>query len=163
MAAIKQLIQGEFRRLYDDRYRIALPPELSDLLGGDAADCVVAKEREGCLSLWSAEVWQQKVGRRIELLEHQLKLEFLDRDFDKVQQVVRLLSTRSRPVKLGQRGRFLIPEGFREFLGAGPNSEVLVVGAGICVEIWHPDSWKEYVKLNLADFNTLLGDLIKAT
>ena len=40
----------------------------------------------------------------------------------------RLLSTRHRTVQLAGRGRLLIPEGFREFLGVEPNGEALFWG-----------------------------------
>ena len=57
------------------------------------------------------------------------------------QRLGRLLSTRHRSVELGARGRLLIPEGFREFLGVEPGGEVLIVGAGVCIEIWNPAKW----------------------
>jgi MraZ protein len=72
-----------------------------------------------------------------------------------VQRVSRLISTRAKPVQLGQRGRLLIPEGFREFLAVQPNTELMVIGAGVCVEIWRPSAWLDYLKSDLESFNTL--------
>lgn len=155
-----ELITGEFRRVYDDRYRIALPPELTDQLVGDSVDCVLAKEREGCLSLWNAEVWKTKIEGGLQLIKQKLKLHILERDLAKVQQFTRLVSTRSRPVKLGQRGRLLVPEGFREFLSVEPNSEVLVIGAGVCVEIWNPPVWNAYLREDIGNFQTLFAQLM---
>ena len=64
-----------------------------------------------------------------------------------VQLLGRLLSTRHKPVELKGRGRLLIPEGFRSFLGVDrdpPNNEVVVIGAAVCVEIWKPAAWLKY-------------------
>jgi len=159
MSQANALILGEFRRVYDERYRIALPPECVGPIGGDDAECVLAKEREGCLSLWNAELWKQKIDGGLEVLKTKLQHSFLDRDLAKVQRFARLLSTRSRPVKLGQRGRLLVPEGFREFLAVEPNSEVLIVGAGVCLEIWNPQVWVNYLRGDIGEFNSLFKEL----
>lgn len=153
------MIQGEHRRLYDDRYRIALPLEFVESIGGESADCMLVKEREGCISLWNQAVWQASSGAGIRLVETKLEVNYLQKDFSTVQRFARLLSTLARPVKLGGRGRVLIPEGFREFLKAEPNSEVIVVGAGVCLEIWKPEVWKTYVCQDIGEFQGLLKSL----
>jgi MraZ protein len=53
-----EFILGEFQRTLDERYRLSLPAELLAQFGDDA-ECILAKERPGCLSLWKADVWQQ--------------------------------------------------------------------------------------------------------
>lgn len=156
MSQAPSLIRGEFRRVYDDRYRISLPPECVASVSGD---CVLAKERDGCLSLWNADLWKQKIDRGLELIEHKLQLDYLDRDLVKLQRFSRLLSTRSRPIRLAPRGRLLVPEGFREFLAVEPNSEVIIIGAGICLEIWNPQQWLSYVREDVAHFHDLMKEL----
>ncbi|QDU61401.1 MraZ-like protein [Planctomycetes bacterium Pan216] len=160
MTLAPQLITGEFRRVYDDRYRIALPMESIETLTQPSADCVLAKEREGCLSLWNAQLWQERIEGGVELLRKKLELNLLQFDMAKVQRFTRLLSTRSRPVKLGQRGRLLVPEGFREFLAVEPNNEVIIVGAGFCLEIWNPEIWVQYLRDDIGQFNDLFKELI---
>ena len=155
------LILGEYRRVYDDRYRIALPPELVQAIGSDGADCVLAKEREGALSLWKASTWRQRAGKWLEALDAKLKSDAIDRnDYPRLQTLGRILSTHHRPVALGQRGRLLVPEGFREFLGVEPGHEVMIVGAAVCIEIWQPERWFEHVRANVGDFQTLLEEII---
>jgi MraZ protein len=162
MTQSASLIRGEFRRVYDDRYRIALPPELTEPIGGEGADCVLAKEREGCLSLWSHKLWIEKFDRGVEFLESKLQMNFMEREhLVKLQRLVRLWSARSRVVKLGQRGRLLVPEGFREFLAVAPNTELIVVGAGVCVEIWNPEHWSTYLRHDLGEFHALFNELLK--
>jgi MraZ protein len=71
----------------------------------------------------------------------------------------RLLSTRHREVKLAGRGRLAIPEGFREFLGGEPNSEVMVIGAAVCIEIWRPEAWLACLNDQIPQFSQILDDL----
>jgi MraZ protein len=157
-----RLIKGEHRRLFDDRHRVALPTDFAEALGGDNADCVISKEREGCLSLWPKARWEKEFGRGVELLETRLRLE-LERDVGRLQQLVRLISARSRPLKIGHRGRLLIPEGFREFLGASANVEVILVGAGVCVELWRVEAWSQYLRAELQNFDSLFQQLVGRT
>lgn len=160
MAALTDgLIEGEYRRVYDDRYRIVLPAEFIGPLGGEESECVLSKEREGCLSLWKLSTYEQKIERGLKVFKTRFEGDLLDRDFSKVQRFSRLLSTRSRRVKLAQRGRLLVPEGFREFLGVQPDSETLVVGAGVCVEIWNPARWFDYLRADLGEFTNLFKEL----
>ena len=40
-----------------------------------------------------------------------------------------------------------------------PGGEVLVVGAAVCVEIWRPDAWVEYLNQQMPEFRKLLDGL----
>ncbi|MEZ6070644.1 MAG: hypothetical protein R3C10_10300 [Pirellulales bacterium] len=71
----------------------------------------------------------------------------------------RLLSTRHQQVQLAGRGRLLIPESFRDFLHAESGSEVMIVGAAVCVEIWHPEHWLRYVEERMPRFRRLFDTL----
>jgi MraZ protein len=62
-------------------------------------------------------------------------------------------------VQLHHRSRLLIPEGFREFLGVEPNGDVLVVGAAVCIEIWHPPAWLKYLERRMPKFRRLFDRL----
>ena len=76
-----------------------------------------------------------------------------------MQRLGRLLSTRSRTVKLANRARLLIPEGFREFLDVAANQDVMVVGAVICVEIWNPQAWLDVLRQDMPEFGPLFKEL----
>ena len=80
-------------------------------------DCILAKERPGCLSLWSGPLWQARLDEGVELVKQKMRAGKLQERIAEVQLFGRLLSTRHRPVQLAGRGRLVIPEGFREFLG----------------------------------------------
>src|SRR5947207_12087386 len=116
MSGSSEFIQGEFIRTLDERYRLSIPQELLGALSGPNSDCVLVKERPGCLSLWPAAVWRNRMQAAVELIQAKMRAGKLQDRLPEVQHLGRLLSTRHREVQLAGRGRLLIPEGFREFL-----------------------------------------------
>lgn len=160
---------GEFRRSIDERYRLSIPAELADSffrgattpaeVAEPAADCVLVKERPGCLSLWSANLWKEKLDSGVELVKSKMKAGRLEGRIEEVQMLGRLLSTRHRPVQLDDRGRLLVPEGFREFLGVAAGEEVMIVGAAVAIEIWRPNAWLSYLEDRIPEFRELFESL----
>lgn len=153
------LILGEFQRTFDERYRVSIPTELVTALGGEDLHCVLAKEGPGCLSLWNAAQWETRLKAGVDLVEAKLQAGKLEGRWQQVQLLGRLLSTRHRAVQLGARGRLIVPEGFREFLHAEPGSDVMIVGAAVCVEIWNLKAWLEHLESRMPKFRRLLDRL----
>ena len=153
------LLLGEYRRLLDERFRVSIPSELTDVLLADTTDCILAKERVGALSLWSADRWSDKLEQGVRLVQEKIRAGRLDGRIDEVQRFGRLLSTRHTQVRLAGRGRLVLPEGFREFLGVEPGGEVLVVGAAICLELWRPEVWFSYIQESIPEFRQLFDQL----
>jgi MraZ protein len=92
-------------------------------------------------------------------VESKIEAGRLEGRMEEVQRLGRLLSTRQREVQLAGRGRLVLPEGFREFLGVEPGGETMVVGAAVCVEVWHPEKWRNYVGEEMPAFRQLLDRL----
>ena len=159
MAQTDQLLQGEFRRLMDDRYRLSIPSSLADPLTTAGPECIAVKERPGAISLWSAGSWETRLDAGLQVVREKIQAGRLEGKIDQVQQLGRLLSTRQRSVQLAGRGRLLIPEGFREFLGVEPGGEVIVIGAAVCVELWQPTSWLDCLQVQIPQFRELFDDL----
>ena len=157
--ATSEFILGEFRRTVDERFRLSIPAELADPLLAESPNCILAKERPGAISLWSAAHWQDRLDAGVDLVKHKIQAGKLQGRLEEVQRLGRLLSTRHKPVELAGRGRLLIPEGFREFLAVQPGDEVLVVGAAVCIEIWRPTAWANHLNEQMPDFRRLLDDL----
>lgn len=153
------LIQGEFSRSLDERFRVSLPQEMAASLGAGGEECILAKERPGCLSLWNATGWQQRYDAGVRIIEGKLRAGKLEGRQIELQRLGRLLSTRHRPVRLAGRGRLVVPEGFREFLGVEPGGAVLIVGAAVCVELWRPDRWLAYLDKRMPRFERLFDRL----
>ncbi len=162
MSDSSSLMLGEYRRTIDERHRVLIPKPLFELLGAESADCILVKERPGCISLWPAGAWQAKLDEGVSWVAEKLGHQKLEGEIGRVQMFGRLLSTRHTPVQLAGRGRLVIPEGFREFLGVEPRegrNEVMVVGAAVCVEIWSPDEWLAYLKREMPKFRRLFEHL----
>ncbi|HTN74482.1 MAG TPA: MraZ N-terminal domain-containing protein [Pirellulaceae bacterium] len=158
-AAAAPFILGEFRRTLDERFRLSVPSEVAEPLTASGAECILAKERPGCLSLWNAQAWQSKLQAGVQLVESKMQAGRLEGRIEEVQLLGRLLSTRHKPVELAGRGRLLLPEGFREFLGVEPGGEVVVVGAAICVELWRTDAWIKHLEERMPEFRKLFDNL----
>jgi len=161
MPQSQEFFRGEHSRKMDERYRLSVPGEWADRLGGASGECILAKERPGCLSLWNAAQWVSKLEARAELIEQKFRLGELDRRIGQVQMFGRLWSTRQKPVPLKSGGRLLVPEGFREFLGVEAGGDVMVIGAAVCVEIWNPKAWVKYLEGRIARFRRLFDHLSK--
>ena len=153
------LILGEFPRTLDERFRVAVPTELVAALRSVDGACVLAKQRPGCLSLWEASAWRRQMDAGVELIRAKMRAGKLEGRSTQVQMLGRLLSTRHAEVQLGDRGRLLIPDGFRAFLHAEAGGEVMLVGAGICIEIWRPDAWLDYLNRRIPRFKKLFDRL----
>jgi MraZ protein len=159
MSGTQEFLLGEYQRTLDDRYRLSIPSELGDMLAAESTDCILAKERPGCLSLWSAPIWQDRLDEGVELVKQKMRAGKLQERLGQVQLFGRLLSTRHRGVQLAGRGRLVIPEGFREFLGVKPGGEVQIIGAAVCVEIWSPAAWLKYLEGRMPRFRRLFDQL----
>lgn len=159
MAASPELLIGEYPRSLDDRYRLSLPPELLDPLLASGPRLVLAKERSGCLSLWSAALWKPRIDAAVDVVRSKLQAGLLAQRVGELQDLGRLLSTRHRVVSLAGRGRLVLPEGFREFLAVEPGGDLLVVGAAVCVELWQPAAWTAFISGEMPGFRRRIDDL----
>jgi MraZ protein len=159
MAAVPDLLIGEFIRTLDERFRVGLPTELLDPLRSAGPRLVLAKERAGCLSLWPAAVWKPRIDAALDVVRSKLQAGLLTQRVGQVQDLGRLLSTRHKIVTVAERGRLVIPEGFRDFLAVEPGAELMVVGAAVCVELWQPAAWNTYVAGEMPAFRQRIDEL----
>ncbi len=159
MADPQPFVLGEVSRTLDERFRLSLPADLVKALGAEGDQCMLAKERSGCLSLWSVGKWQEKLDRDVKLVRAKMEAGRLEGRLQDIQLLGRMLSSRHRSVPLTARGRVLIPEGFREFLGVEAGGDVMVVGAAVCLELWNPACWLEYLEQQLPEFRQVLDRL----
>ncbi len=157
--AVADLLIGEFVRSLDERFRLAIPPELLDPLLAAGPRLVLAKERAGCLSLWPAAVWKPRLDAAVDVVRSKLQAGLLTQRVAELQDLGRLLSTRHTVVSLAGRGRLVVPEGFREFLAVEPGADLFVVGAAVCVELWQPAAWTTFVTGEMPGFRQRIDDL----
>ena len=156
---METFITGEWKRTLDERFRVTLPAELVQAVTDTNGETILVKERYGCLSLWAASDWRKRLEDGIDLIKQKIRAGRMEQKWNTVQQLGRLLSTRHRDVRLANRSRLLIPEGFREFLDIAGGGEVMLVGAVVCAEIWNPRAWLEAIKEDLPEFGPLFRGL----
>ena len=159
MATAADLLIGEFVRTLDERFRLAIPPELVGPLLSAGPKIMLAKERAGCLSLWSSALWKPRLDAAVDVVRTKLQAGLLTQRMGQVQELGRLLSTRQQTVSLAGRSRLVVPEGFREFLGVEPGGSLMVVGAVVCVELWQPAAWNAYVTSEMPGFRQRIDDI----
>ena len=159
MTAAADLLIGEFLRTLDERFRLAIPPELLDPLLAAGPKLVLAKERAGCLSLWSAAIWKPRIDAAVDVVRSKMQAGLLAQRVGQLQDLGRLLSTRQTTVTLAGRARLVVPEGFRDFLGVEPGGELVVVGAAVCVELWQPAAWTAFVTSEMPGFRQRIDEL----
>lgn len=155
-----ELILGESVRRLDERNRLSLPADFMAGLTDDSGGCILAKERPGCLSLWDAPTWESKLNEGVALIGSKIQAGRYQGRLEQVQLLGRLLSTRHTRVKIAGRGRLLIPDGFREFLDVENGGSVMVIGAAVCIEIWHPQHWQQHIGEQMPEFRRLLDQLV---
>jgi MraZ protein len=159
MAAAADLLIGEYLRTLDERFRLAIPPELLDSLLASGPKLVLAKERAGCLSLWSAAIWKPRIDAAVDVVRSKMQAGLLTQRVGQLQDLGRLLSTRQTLVTLAGRARLVVPEGFRDFLGVEAGGELVVVGAAVCVELWQPAAWSAFVTSEMPGFRQRMDEL----
>jgi MraZ protein len=120
---------------------------------------VLAKERAGCLSLWSAAIWKPRIDAAVDVVRSKMQAGLLAQRVGQLQDLGRLLSTRQTTVTLAGRARLVVPEGFRDFLGVEAGGEVIVVGAAVCVELWQPAAWTAFVTSEMPGFRQRIDEL----
>ncbi len=159
MAEVPELFIGEWARSVDERFRLSLPTEWADGLVDDKGECVLAKERPGCVSVWHPRDWTQWLSEGVALVTGKIRSGRVAGRMDEVQMFGRLLSTRHKTVPIAGRGRIAIPDSFRTFLEVEPGGELLVVGAAVCVEIWNPTRWSTHIGEHMPEFRQLFDKL----
>jgi len=153
------LITGEWRRKLDDRFRLAIPLEVASQIVDAQGDALLVKERSGCLSLWRSADMRRRLEDGLGVIRQKIEAGRLQERWPEVQRMGRLVSTRQQAVRLANRARLVIPEGFRELLGVAPDGDVIIVGAAICVELWHPERWLDWLRAEMPEFHGLFHNL----
>ncbi len=122
---------GTFDHTLDAKHRLTVPSKFRSTLAGAV---FLVKGAEPCLSLYPAETYQAMAEAA---LANMNPLSAQKREF------ARLFYTNAMSMELDAAGRIMLPPRFME--SAGINSrEVVVAGAGDCLELWDRATWESY-------------------
>jgi MraZ protein len=122
---------GTFDHTLDAKNRLTVPSRFRSTLAGTV---FLVKGAEPCLSLYPAETYDAMAQAALAGMN---PLSSRKRDF------ARLFYANAMSMELDGAGRIMLPARFMEQAGI-ESRDVIVAGAGDCLEIWDRDRWENY-------------------
>ena len=138
------LLTGSYRRTLDEKYRLAIPKQLRDALGGtERISLYITPGSDRALVLYTAEVLEQ-IGQALGRISPAAKE---TRDFS------RLFYAQAQPAEVDRQGRLRIPPELAKL--AGITAEVVVVGVRDRIELWDAAAWDAYLERTQPSYDDL--------
>jgi MraZ protein len=122
--------RGTFDHTLDAKNRLTVPAKFRATLADGA---VLAKGIENCVALWTPEAYDEYMSASLAGL-HPMSPE--------ARRLKRFFSANAVDVELDAANRVMVPGFLAEHGGLG--KDVVVTGAGECLEIWDRTAWAEY-------------------
>ncbi len=134
---------GTYTPKLDDKGRLFLPAKYRNVL---AEGVVVTRGQENCLVVWPPEVFDREADRAAE----KSLASKANRAYH------RMFFSAGDDVAPDKQGRIGIPASLRDY--AALERDVVVIGMNDRLEIWNPDSWRDYQAAELERFSDLDED-----
>ena len=125
------MLHGEYEHTIDDKNRLTLPARFRQSF---ADGVVVTRGIEPCLAVFTREGWEDFSSSR---------LAGLDRFSGEARDMRRYLFSATVESELDKQGRVTIPAGLLAKANLG--REVIVAGAGDCLEVWDREAWRNHM------------------
>lgn len=129
---------SESSHTMDPKNRIFIPKRLQSVLKRDEETghriAVLTRGFEGCLFLFSEEAFE----------EYRARMEVSAFAGPQARKMQRLFFSSTHRAPLDASGRLLIPEKLKELAGITREKDVVLVGAGVRIEVWAKDRWEAY-------------------
>jgi MraZ protein len=122
--------RGTFDYTLDAKNRLTVPAKFRAEL---AQGVVLAKGIERCVQLWTPPAFERYTGAALQDA-HRLS--------EQSRKLTRFFSANSLDAELDAAGRVMVPAFLLEH--GGLRKEVVVTGAGDCLEVWDRGAWAEY-------------------
>ena len=130
---------GEFTHKLDSKNRIMMPSEFSYDL---SEEFYITKGPENSLVIYTKDEFERQ----------SLRLDELVNENKKNRAIKRLFFSSTIKTSLDKQGRVLLNKNLRDY--AHIESEAMIIGNNLTIEIWDLDLWQEYineVEVNLSD------------
>ncbi|WP_306489529.1 division/cell wall cluster transcriptional repressor MraZ [Anaerococcus octavius] len=130
---------GEFTHKLDSKNRIMMPSEFRYDL---SEEFYITKGPENSLVIYTKDEFERQ----------SLRLDELVNENKKNRAIKRLFFSSTIKTSLDKQGRVLLNKNLREY--AHIESEAMIIGNNLTIEIWDLDLWQEYineVEVNLSD------------
>lgn len=128
------MLIGQYISKLTEGNRISIPKKIREEVGDEF---IVAKWYENCLVCVSKNDWQKLMAR---LIGKESLITSPVRDID------RFVLASAFEVSLDNQGRFVLPEGLKEY--ASLIQDCVFIGLGDRVEIWDQGKWNELEKIS---------------
>jgi MraZ protein len=125
------MLHGEYEHTIDDKNRLTLPARFRQSF---ADGVVVTRGIDACLAVFTKEGWEDFSSSR---------LTGLDRFSREAREMRRYLFSATVESELDKQGRVTLPAGLMAKADLG--REVIVAGAGDCLEVWDRDTWRTQI------------------
>jgi MraZ protein len=122
--------RGTFDYTLDAKNRLTVPARFRSAL---ADGVVLARGVEKCVAIWRPDDYDAQTAAALEG-RNPLSPE--------VRQLKRFFAANAHDTELDSAGRVMLPSFLVEH--AGLVKDVVVTGAGECLEVWDRDAWNEY-------------------
>ncbi|SUU92482.1 cell division protein MraZ [Anaerococcus octavius] len=130
---------GEFTHKLDSKNRIMIPSEFRNDLG---EEFYITKGPENSLVIYTKDEFERQ----------SLRLDELVNENKKNRAIKRLFFSSTIKTSFDKQGRVLLNKNLRDY--AHIESEAMIIGNNLTIEIWDLDLWQEYineVEVNLSD------------
>jgi MraZ protein len=125
------MLHGEYEHTIDDKNRLTLPARFRQSF---ADGVVVTRGFDPCLAVFTKEGWEEFSASR---------LAGLDRFSREARDMRRYLFSATVESELDKQGRVTLPAGLMAKADLG--HEVIVAGAGDCLEVWDREAWRRQI------------------
>jgi len=126
------LLTGTFERTLDEKFRLALPKRLRELLSGQG-QMILTPGTDGSLALFPQQAFADLTAR----------LAARSPTSQDVRAFSRLLYSQSQGVDIDSQGRIHLPAELARL--AGLENEVILLGVGDRIEMWNRTRWEAYL------------------
>ncbi len=135
------LLTGNFRRLLDDKQRLAIPKPLRDSIGPEVRCLIVTPGTDGSLNVYTESIFAAIGASLAEsspaAKEHRV--------------FCRLFYSQAQQVEIDRQSRIRLSDDL--ILFAGLKSELVLIGVGDHIEIWDVDRWSEFLDQRQSEFD----------
>ena len=121
---------GTFEHTLDSKHRLTVPSKFRSALSGRV---VLVKAVDRCVSVYPEDTYEAMTRSA---------LAGLNPFSPQARELKRVLFANAADVELDSAGRVMVPPRFREH--AGIDRDVVIMGAGDCLELWDAAAWAAY-------------------
>lgn len=144
------MFYGEFKHSIDNKGRLIIPSKFRMVIKDKYIEkFYVTRGLERCLFVFTENDWN--------LLEQKFKNLPLTQSTARA--FSRLLFSGAYEATCDRQGRILIPNHLLQY--SRINKDVLIIGVSSRIEIWDVDTWNDFSKTSLQDFERIAEELVE--